>query len=1239
MGQIISTQNESADHIPPGEYSWDTLRFRSRRAVALLGYLAAERRPVSRSFLAALFWPDELPSKGKASLRRELYNLNQVLPDCWQTDRQAVAFIPSAALNVDIYILQELEAQERWIQAVDLLSGEFLEALYLENNLEFENWLAGERDRWRWRAEMILTRVIEGHIQRGRYRDALQYSQHLLQFAPWKEEAHRQAMRLLTWTGQRGAALHQFETCKQALKEELDLEPSEDTVALFQQIQAGELDLPPQIPAYLAEEAARHETAPPLIVAREHELEQLNIALNQAIDGQGRVIFVSGGPGRGKTVLMEAFARQAMDSHPDLLVASGNCNAYSGIGDPYLPFRDIMVMLTGDVEGKWDTGAITREHASRLWEAFPIVANAIMDNAPNSLDVLVQGVGLLERAAVFELTSSAPWVSRLIDLIKRQQTNTKDFELRDLFQQIANMLQVIAKQKPLLLILDDMQWADNASISLLFHLGRRFAETNSKILILCALRPEEVFSGRDEERHPLDKLLNEFKRTFGDEWVDLSQTGGQDARKFVDAILDTEPNKLPEGFRSAMLQRTGAHPLFTVELLRAMQERGDLFKDNNGYWVTASNLDWDLLPVRVEAVIAERIERLDPSLQEILMIASIEGEIFTAEVVAEVQGKEARSLLRQLSMGLVQQHRLVREQEGLEINGGYFSRFKFSHILFQNYFYKHLCQGERRLLHASVANAIEKLYGSQLDIMTVQLAYHLHQAGDYSRAFKYYIQAAERAASIYANDEASTHYSQAIELAEIASPDVALLPELHRGRGLASETLGKFEQAHLDHTTALQLARLAGEHLVEWRALIDLGKLWRSRDYTKARDYFETALELARQMDDPEVLANSLNWMGNWNANVDKPQAAVICHQEALALVEEFNSPQELANTLDLLGIASLLEGDTVASVQYYNRAIALFRELDDRSRLITCLLGRVSNFTFSARLASISPAEPRDPIIDLNEALKMANEINSAPDQAWVYWVFGQMHTKYGQFGHALEELQKGIQLASNIGHREFVVTNRFGMGELYNEMLAPEKALVQLEESLKLALELHSQNLVHDVTGALAKTYILLKDYKGAQTYLDAVLSPQAPMDTMGIRYCWTRQGELTLAQGNPELALDIVDRLIATASGIESGDVITYLWMLKGEALNRIGLLDEAAAFLEAAVANAQKMRDRFFLWRAHANLGQLYLTIDNPDTAEKEFLASKSIVEEIAATIPDEPLKENFLRGATNILPFD
>ena len=204
LGPVSVTEIQTAQTEAQGAIVAPVPRFRSRRTMGLLGYLAAEGRPLSRDLLAVLFWPDETPSKGRANLSRELHNLAKILPDCWVQNRQSVAFSPAADTSVDLYQLRQLELEKQWQEAAGLLGGEFLEGLLLDHNHDFENWLLGERERWRGRAEKILHNVIEGHARRGRYSDGLREARRLLQWAPWDEATHRQIMRFLAWTGQRG---------------------------------------------------------------------------------------------------------------------------------------------------------------------------------------------------------------------------------------------------------------------------------------------------------------------------------------------------------------------------------------------------------------------------------------------------------------------------------------------------------------------------------------------------------------------------------------------------------------------------------------------------------------------------------------------------------------------------------------------------------------------------------------------------------------------------------------------------------------------------------------------------------------------------------------------------------------------------------------------------------------------------------------------------------------------------
>jgi oligopeptide transport system substrate-binding protein len=254
-------------------------------------------------------------------------------------------------------------------------------------------------------------------------------------------------------------------------------------------------------------------------------------------------------------------------------------------------------------------------------------------------------------------------------------------------------------------------------------------------------------------------VVNELKRIYGDVQIDLDQSMGP---HFVEAILDTEANQLSQEFRTALYRQTQGHPLFTIELLWDMQQRGDIVHNDQDGWVEGSSLNWETLPARVEAVIKERLDRMEEDLRDILTVASVEGERFTAQVLARVQKIGERQLLRDLSQALEKRHRLVRSQGEVEVGHQFLSYFQFSHTLFQQYLYHSLSVGERRLLHGEIAAALEGLYQDQTDEITVQLARHYAEAGQGEKAVDYLLQAGDRARTLYAHQEAIDFYQQAL---------------------------------------------------------------------------------------------------------------------------------------------------------------------------------------------------------------------------------------------------------------------------------------------------------------------------------------------------------------------------------------------------------------------------------------------------------------------------------------------
>jgi adenylate cyclase len=416
------------------------------------------------------------------------------------------------------------------------------------------------------------------------------------------------------------------------------------------------------------------------------------------------------------------------------------------------------------------------------------------------------------------------------------------------------VLETLADQVPLILVMDDLQWADAASASLLFHLGRRLED--HPILLLGAYRPGDLLPRADGRRHPLASVVNELQRRGGRVHVNLDKA---DARGFVDALVDSEPNRLGEPFRHTLFRHTGGNPLFTVELLRGLRDRKDIVKDASGRWVADPNLSWDRLPARVEGVIAERIAHLPAELQEDLRTASVEGETFAAEVVALARGLDVGQVVRRMSGPLSKSHRLVVADSIRRIGGRRLSRYRFRHGLFQTYLYGEQDAVERAARHEAVGRALETLYGARATEISRDLAAHFEAARLVPKAIEYFLEAGKRASRLSAHEEAVALYKRGLALLEELSegPDrdrlefalrLALYAPLTTTQGYAGAELAR------SHARVERLATRLGQERDVMPVLISLA------GFHSFRAEFEEAAELARR---GRKLAESLDEPGH----------------------------------------------------------------------------------------------------------------------------------------------------------------------------------------------------------------------------------------------------------------------------------------------------------------------------------------------------------------------------------------
>ena len=759
--------------------------------------------------------------------------------------------------------------------------------------------------------------------------------------------------------------------------------------------------------------------------------------------------------------------------------------------------REILAQLTGDVDGKLAQGAITAENARRLQGLVRWSVDALVEFGPDLVNILVPGSALIAKAGKFVL-GQVGWTDKLKKLVESRaaQPGIQPLEQSHIFEQTTKVLKVLADKEPLVLVLDDLQWADAASISLLFHLGRRLSE--SRILVLGAYRGEEVQLGRGGERHPLEKVLAEFKRYLGDVFVDLDQAEKNEAGRFVDDLLDSEPNRLDPGFRQALVRHTGGHPLFAVELLRDMRERGDLEQDAAGDWTECPNLDWNALPPRVEGVIEERIGRLQQALQETLTVGSVEGEAFTAEVIARVRTVDERGMVRELSGELDKQHQLVASQGIRRLGAQALSSYRFRHSLFQKYLYQSLDAARRTYLHEDVGNVLEALYGPQAAEIAVQLARHFEEAGLAEKAIHYLRLAAEQAMRISANTEAIGHLSKALALLQ-ALPATAERDRLELPLQMDLSTAWMVSQgfaapgmrAALDRARELCLRAESAEQLIpvlhglytHYVALAEYGVSYELAQYL---------LNLAQRVQDPEALligykavGQSQHDRGDFAAARGALEAALQYHdherarlmafqygeaagfetllflghallvlgypdqglarfKEGLALAESLDHPHTLAYGLYGLSSAYLLRGDSARALELSASAIALCRE---------------KGIPFWHAAASINhghalllQGHASEGIAEATQGLSVYRAIGARAMETRFLRQLAEMYLLAGQTSDGLAAVSQALAAASATGER-------MAESELYQlrgVLLRRQGLAVEAEADLRRALDL---------------------------------------------------------------------------------------------------------------------------------------------------------------------------------------
>lgn len=789
-----------------------------------------------------------------------------------------------------------------------------------------------------------------------------------------------------------------------------------------------------------------------IFVGREREISLLDAHLAQALSGQGHVVLLRGEAGLGKSTLVQEFARRAQSQRPELLVAVGNCSAQAGAGEPYLPFREVVTLLTGDFENKLAQGLITVENASRLKKALAYSALVLVDVAPDLIEIFVPGGVILSKAGAKLATKVGQAASKHTGMQERLKEITAakqdlleggqaSLEQEHIFEQCADFLTKLAARQPLLIALDDLQWADGSSLSLLFHLARRI--DHSPILIVGAYRPEELSRSRTQERHPLEKVEAELIRRFGEIVIPLDQTTAGEARAFVDAYLDSQPNHLDETFRANLVRHTDGHPLFVVELLRVLQESGDLVKDAEGRWVERTAVNWSKVPARVDGVLRERLGRLDADQRETLTAASVAGVHFIAELVAHLRHVDARDIVRMLSDELARQHRLV-VPDGIERLGARrLSTYHFSHQLYQSYLYARLDAIERSYLHEDLATALEALYAEQLDEVAVSLAWHYDMAGRNDKAVLYLRRAGELAGARYAHQEALRHFSRALELAPAG--DLALRTQLLLAREAILNWQGQRRQQAQDLQELAGLVKRTNDPQTSAEVSLRLANLSRATgDMDTALAHVQAAIAAAEQVGDVAAETRGYALWGRILTQLGRYEEAQEWLEMAVDLAKQAGDVRTQAQSTYDLGVTYHYRAEFVLATQYIAGAQALYTQLAD-------LKGEVSAgymiATVQKQLGNYQAA-----LDQFEQSLAVARRAGWRQGEVQILGTLGNTYFHLGDYAQAQHFHEDTLAACREMADREGEAASLDTLGLIAASRGDDATALLRYEEALAI-------------------------------------------------------------------------------------------------------------------------------------------------------------------------------------------
>jgi len=1026
------------------EHDGQPLQLPTHKARDLLAYLITFRdRPHPRPVLVGILWPDQPEEKGRRRLSDTLWRVRRAAgPDVILADEDALAFNSAydCWLDVERFESRMQEAAHKGqtnasrisllASCIQLYRDPFLAGLY-------HDWVLLERERLHGLYLEALGRLLDLHKRGSDYESGLTIAQRIAAAEPLHEAAHRELIRFYHFLGRDAEAIAQYYRCREILREELNVAPAPETESLYHVLSRR---IPPHVDvrvAHLPVPACR--PGPGLdqlpLAGRDTERTALLSHLEAATAGQGGLVLLEGEPGIGKSRLAQELVAGARWRNIHTTTAAGD---EAGASASYGLLLAALIPLLTPLRLRQLARTVEPHHFQAAAPLLP----SIVDALPN------------------RSTEGRPAEDGFLPSLPALPPSQARERLR---QALVTLVLGLARIAPHLWVLEDLQWADAETLSLLPLLLPHVTESRTLLLL----------TGRSTELRASPaawNTLQELDRAGRFPHYTLTRLDTDAVGCLVRDLLSEDDRALTE----RLAWESEGVPLYLIETLKVWRDEGHLRRDERGTWRWRGDVPAALPSHLGESIIDHRLSHLSPTATEVLGAAAVIGVQVDLDLLTGVCDGPASDLTTP-DLYLLANDELLRLGFLVEAEADY----RFSHGRVRQVVYHRLPRRERQRLHHRVAQTLEELSPERYEL----LAHHFVAAGERQPAIHYLARAADRARGIFAYHTALACYDHLLELLTYPEDRSARYGVL-RDRAETLGCVGNREAQGGDLAEMLRLAQALSDD-TRLACALHLRSEWRRLQgrYRSAKEDALAALEIYRRLRDTSGQAAMLTQLGRNILYTDDCFQAAAHFQEALPIHEAANDLKGQIDCLMGLAYTAQYKGDLSLSLTHCRRSLALAQAAGDHHLI---------NYTLSSvGLGYVDLGDMDTAETYLRQALQLAETSGERRRQAIAHVRLAHVELNRDRFGIAQTHLQTALETLRDVQDVSWEAYTLSLLGELELLQDDPVAAREHQESAHQLRSELGEYDDAALGLSYLARAEVALGDETVAWRHSQEVIA----------------------------------------------------------------------------------------------------------------------------------------------------